>query len=193
MVSVAIASYAIAAPGGDAGPNRPDTVAVPGVSMRFPASKAAALDNAFGGSDETLPEVIAKPPPPISPEDAAAGSVPAHIVTNDIQAPASSSVLDPVNGWISSDGVALVGVFAGVDGLDPANGRVVVIFDDSSTGSQRIRDLVSPNTGALQVEQAPHGQLSNQEASAAVIVVVGEDGSRFSLDLASPTRLIPID
>jgi len=151
------------------------------VGNSVPADKAAALARlaSVATSDSNTEQVA---PPQWAPQP-----IPARMLGPDVPVPIPPSVLQMRNGWLVSDGSALVAVYAGVAGDDPSAGRLVIVRQDLIAGTQTVRTLDAGPTGALAIDAAPLGSSVETSAQTGSIRVRTSAGGALRLDLATGT------
>lgn len=95
----------------------------------------------------------------------------ARILGPDVPVPVSPSLLRASNGWLVSDGKALVAVYAGAAGDDPAVGRVVVVRQNLVAGHQTVEHVDAGRTGALVIVAAQTGGLRLRTAGGRLLLL----------------------
>jgi hypothetical protein len=151
------------------------------VGNGVPADKAAALARlASVATSDSNKEQVA--PPQWTPQP-----IPARMLGPDVPVPIPPSVLQVRNGWLVSDGSALVAVYAGAAGDDPSAGRLVIVRQDLIAGTQTVRTLDAGPTGALAIDAAPLGSSVETSAQTGSIRVRTSAGLALRLDLATGT------
>ena len=157
-----------------------------GVNVRVPADKAAALERL--ASVATTDSNTQPAPAPSVP----AAPIPARLLGPDTPAPVSPSLLHVRNGWLVSDGRALVAVYAGAAGGDPSRGRIVIVRQNLVAGKQTVRILdARRGTGALTIASAPLGRSVETSAQTASLRLRAADGRPFALGLGGKVSLTP--
>ena len=111
--------------------------------------------------------------------------IPAQMLGRDTPVPISPSVLRARNGWLVSDGRALVAVYAGADGDDSSVGRLVIVRQDLVSGKQSLRMIGAGHTGALTIVGAPLGRAAETRAQTGSIRLRTAAGRDLTLDLGT--------
>jgi hypothetical protein len=83
--------------------------------------------------------------------------IPAHMLPPDAPVPISPSRLRATNGWLVSNGVTLVAVYAGASGGDPSVGTFAIVRQNLALGFQTVSFVDLPGTGAVRITGAPAG------------------------------------
>jgi hypothetical protein len=168
----AVAASAFAVTGGG--------VYIPELGRSVPAEKAAAVRHSLPRS---APESM-QPAPQPTPDRT---GIAARILGPDVPVPISPALLRTVNGWLVSDGMTLVAVYAGAAGDDNSQGRVVIVRQDLQAGVQT-QDVVEAGlTGALSIAGAPIGEAVETSAQRGDLVLGDVNGGMHTLNLASDT------
>ena len=158
-------------------PRLPDKAVVP-------AGKRAALANRMPSAtaDRTAatgPRVAA----PSTPDP-----IPAEILGSDVPVPVPSSIITETNGWLVSNGLNLVAVYAGSAPDDSTKGRIVVVRQDLRAGKQSIHIVDAGATGPLSVAaNAPAGAAIETSALTGRVPLSTSSGAAFKLNLGSDT------
>lgn len=150
-----------------------------GVSV--PDSKLAAVQHAFPNNPSPESTVPATPPPVVR------DTIPAQMLPPDCPIPISPEVVRVQNDWLVSDGVTLLAVYAGADGQDPSQGRVVIIRQDLQKGQQTQYVVDVPGSGALSIVNAPTGACVETSAQTGTLSFVGSAGIKGRLNLNDHT------
>jgi hypothetical protein len=124
---------------------------------------------------------------PVIPPDSVPQPIPGRMLGSDVPVPIPPSILRVRNGWLVSDGSALVAVYAGAAGDDPSAGRLVIVRQDLVAGTQTVRTLDAGPTGALAIAAAPLGSSVETSAQTGSILVQTSAGRALRLDLATGT------
>jgi hypothetical protein len=101
--------------------------------------------------DEDSSEVNAEPSDDPAPDPYAASTAPVDL-EGDTPPPFSASVLRPTNAWSTGTTSSARIVYAGADGSDPSQGRLIDVLLDYNGESEE--EIVTPNrpTGALTID-----------------------------------------
>ena len=146
-----------------------------------PPEKAAALQRLVSVATTDSNSKRAAPPDPAS------RAIPARMLGSDVPVPIPPSVLRVRNGWLVSNGRTLVAVYAGAAGNDPSVGRLVIVRQNLSAGTQTVRTLDAGPTGALTITAAPLGKSVETSAQTGSIRVRTAGGRALRLDLGAGT------
>jgi len=158
-----------------------------GINVPVPAEKAGALERlaSVGTTDSNTT------PAPAS--RAELHSISARMLGPDVPVPVASSLLQPRNGWLVSNGKTLVAVYAGAAGSDRSVGRVVIVRQDLLAGKQTVQILDAESTGALTVTRAPLGGSVETSAQTGTIRLWTAAGRQFVLDLGGGSGKVSLD
>jgi hypothetical protein len=147
------------------------------VGLTVPAGKLLPIEHAQPG---TAPESTVPAPVP----DGTIAPIPATLEPADeAVVPISPSLVRVRNVWMVGNGRTLVAVYAGAAGDDAVNGRIVVVRQNLAAGTQTVRVLTVPGTGAVAIESAPRGAAVETSAQTATLRVRGASGRIGTLDL----------
>lgn len=113
--------------------------------------------------------------------------IPGRILDSDAPVPIAPSILRVDNGWLVSDGKALVAVYAGTAGNDASVGRVVVVRQNLVAGRQTVRAIDAGPTGALVIAAAPLGRAVESSAQTGRLRLRTAGGRFLTLDLGTNT------
>ena len=155
--------------------------AVAALDVPVSPEKTAALQRL--GSVATTDSNTTPAPPPEAPRQ----PIPARMLDSGVPVPISPAVLRVRNGWLVSDGMTLVAVYAGAAGDDSSVGRVVIVRQDLVAGRQTIHTIDAGATGALTISAAPLGSAVETSAQTGTISLQTGDGRVLSLDLGTET------
>jgi hypothetical protein len=162
------------------------TVATPqlGGAVTVPADKAAAMaDRMPSAATDATPSAGAAAPAALTPEP-----IPAATLGSNAPAPVSASIITVTNGWIVSNGITLVAVYAGSAAGDPTQGRVVIVRQDFGSGAQTVKIVDAGATGPLTVMAgAPTGAAVETSALTGRIPLSTGRGPAIKLNLATDT------
>jgi hypothetical protein len=150
---------------------------VPRLGATVPAGKLLPVEHAQPG---TAPESTVPAPVPadtIAPIPAALSSA------DSTPVPVSPSLVRVRNAWMVGNGRTLVAVYAGAAGDDARNGRIVVIRQNLLAGTQSLRVLTMPGTGAVAIDSAPRGAGVETSGQSATLHFRGSSGRAGTLDL----------
>jgi hypothetical protein len=154
-------------------------VAVAASGVTAPHEKTAALQRlASVATTDSSTEPADRPSSSPHP-------IPARMLGSDVPVPVAPSLLRVRNGWLVSDGRALVAVYAGAAGDDPSAGRLVVVRQDLAAGRQTVRTVDAGATGALTIVAAPLGSSVERSAQTGSIRVRTSGGRMLRLDLGT--------
>ena len=131
--------------------------------------------------------VAATPHDKAAPPGAAPQPIPARMLGPAVPVPISPALLRVRNGWLVSDGRTLVAVYAGAAGNDSALGRLVIVRQDLTAGTQAVRTLDTGPTGALAIAAAPLGDSVETSAQTGSIGLRTAGGRALRLDLGTGT------
>jgi len=127
-------------------------------------------------------------------DDAGAGrlprsgdGIPAGILPPETPIPISPSILRTTNGWLVSNGLTLIAVYAGEAGDDPSVGSFGIIRQNLVFAYQARDILTVQGTGALQITVAPAGAAVETSAQHGEISFASTRGQHGVLDLATDT------
>jgi hypothetical protein len=112
-----------------------------------------------------------------------ADPIPARMLDGGVPVPISPLVLDPTNGWVTSDGHDLTAVYAGAAGHDSSTGRFIVIRQDLDVGDQTVDSVDVGKTGAVTISHAPLGSSVETSSQSGQIRFASVRGSTGTLDL----------
>jgi hypothetical protein len=151
-----------------------------GVDTPVPTDKSAALERlvTVATTDASTAPSAAAPEPDSHP-------IPGRMLGSDAPVPVPPSLLRERNGWLVSDGKALVAVYAGAAGGDPSTGRIVIVRQNLVSGRQTVATLDAGRTGALTIAAAPLGASVETTAQTGRIHVRTVGGRLFTLDLGT--------
>lgn len=173
VVAVALAGLAAGAGGGFALGG--------GVGGSVPASaaKVAALDRlmSVATTDSSTEPAPAPPSAPLA--------IPGQMLASDAPVPIPPAVLRPRNGWLVSDGMTLVAVYAGTAGDDSKVGRIVIVPQNLAAGQQRLRVLDARSTGGLTITAAPIGRAAERSVRTGNLRLRTNSGGLLTLDLGT--------
>lgn len=127
--------------------------------------------------------VVATPHDEAATPGAAPNPIPARMLGPAVPVPISPALLRSRNGWLVSDGRTLVAVYAGAAGNDSAVGRLVIVRQDLTAGTQAVRTLDTGPTGALAIAAAPLGASVETSAQTGSIQLRTAGGRALRLDL----------
>jgi hypothetical protein len=151
---------------------------IPELGRSVPAEKAAAVRHSLrsGASEPTKPA-----PAPTGRPD----RIPAKLLGPEVPVPISPTILRTTNGWLVSDGVSLVAVYAGAAGNDPSQGRVVIVKQDLVAGVQTQTIVDAGQTGTLGIVSAPLGPRVETSAQRGELGLRGPGGASFVLNMSA--------
>jgi hypothetical protein len=144
-----------------------------------PAAKDAALER-LASVATTDSNTEPAPAPDSGPQP-----IPAQMLGADVPVPVAPSVLRVRNGWLASDGNALVAVYAGAAGNDSSLGRVVIVRQDLAAGRQTVEVVDAGPTGGLAISAAPLGAAAETSAQTGSLRLRTADGRLLTLDLGN--------
>lgn len=101
--------------------------------------------------------------------------------------PVGPEVIEVSNAWEVSNGSSLVAVYAGSAGNEPSSGRFVIIRQSFPAGTQSIKTVTVPGSGALTISKAPTGSASETTAQTGRLEYNSTSGSSGILDLGTDT------
>ena len=153
-------------------------VYIPELGITVPAEKAAAIQHSLPRS---APESTERAPVPMGKPD----RIPAEVLGPDVPVPISPEILRTTNGWLVSDGVTLVAVYAGAAGDDPSQGRLVIVRQNLVEGVQTLDVVNAGKTGALAIVDPPRGAAVESSAQRGGIPLRGARGATGTLHLAT--------
>lgn len=128
---------------------------------------------------------------PAAPPDSVPQPIPARMLGSGAPVPIPPSILRVRDGWLVSDGRALVAVYAGAAGDDPSTGRLAIVRQDLAAGRQTVRTLDVGPTGALTIAAAPLGSAVETSAQTGSLRVRTAGGRVLRLDLGTGTLTRP--
>ncbi len=155
-----------------------------GSNVTVPADKAIAMANRMPSAaiDATASAGPAATPT-FTPDP-----IPAGILSSNVPAPISSSILTETNGWLVSNGYNLVAVYAGSAGDDATQGRVVIVRQDLRAGKQTVQIVDAGTTGALTIAAgAPSGATAETTALTGGLKLSTSHGGTIKLNLSTNT------
>jgi hypothetical protein len=163
---------------GALGRSSADGVFIPELGITVPAEKAAAVRHALprGGSESRLRAPI----PGVQPD-----RIPAHMLSEDVPVPVSPELLVPTSGWLVSDGVNLVAVYAGAAGEDSAVGRFAIVRQNLAIGLQDVKLVDAGKVGAVTITDAPIGAAVETSALTGELTFRTKSGLTGRLHLAN--------
>jgi hypothetical protein len=170
---------AMAATGGG-----PASVYVPQLGLSVPASKLAAVQHELGQAcypahcqaRRSVVRTQIKPAGPIAP-------IPARQLPANTPIPFPPSEIKVSNDWLSSNGVTLVAVYAGTSGVDPANGRFMIVRQNEVKGTQSVVTIDVRGAGALTLVRTPAGRKVELSAQQGVLHFTTSKGLNGALSL----------
>jgi len=109
---------------------------------------------------------------------------PAHLLPEGTPVPVPPGLIQVSNDWLVSDGTALVAVYAGSDGSNPANGRFVIVWQNGHTGQQTIRVVNVPGARSVSIVNPPTGVSVETSAQRGSLESITAGGTRGSLHLS---------
>jgi hypothetical protein len=154
-----------------------------GVTNPVPAEKLAAVQR-FLATKTTDANAQPAPVPAFTPD-----RIPPHILGPNVPVPISPSIVQTTNGWLVSDGVNLVAVYAGAVGADPSQGRVVIVRQNLVAGTQTVHFVEAGRTGPLAIASGPTGTSQSAETAALTghLVLEAHSAATFRLQLGPDT------
>jgi hypothetical protein len=150
-----------------------------GINVPVPREKSAALERLVSVATT---DSSTQPAPAPSSEPA---PIPGQLLGSDVPVPISPAILREQNGWLVSDGSALVAVYAGAAGDDASVGRIVIVRQDLVAGTQSLRIVDAGPTGALTIAEAPLGSSVETSAQTGIVSLRSGNGQSLTLDLGS--------
>ena len=184
VVAVAVLCLAGAASGlAAAGSSLLSTPGLPSDASVPPDKAAAISDRLPTASIDTTASGGAVAPPAF-----AADPIPAAIIGASVPVPIPSSVIAETNGWLVSNGLNLVAVYAGARADDATQGRVVIVRQDLRAGKQTVQIVDAGATGPLTITaDAPTGASVETTALTGGLKLSTSHGSTVKLNLATGT------
>ncbi len=155
-----------------------------GSDVNIPAQKATAMANRMPSAPTDATAAAAPSATASLPPD----QIPAEILGSNVPVPIPASVIAETNGWLVSDGATLVAVYAGSAGSDPSQGRVVIVRQDLSAGTQTVQTVDAGQTGPLTITaDAPTGAAVETSAQTGRLPLVTSRGVTLKLNLGTNT------
>lgn len=170
---------AMAATGGGSG-----RVYVPQLGLSVPASKLPAVQHELGHAcypaqcqaRHSVVRTQIKPAGRIA-------AIPAHQLPANTPIPFPPSEIKVSNDWLTSNGVTLVAVYAGTSGVDPANGRFMIVRQNEVQGTQSVVTIDVRGTGALTLVRTPAGSKFELSAQQGLLHFTSSNGLAGTLNL----------